>query len=108
MHMILEEDMDEFFDLLKLRWINFNPKKTLKVFGVSDSQILQYHTSGNKNYNIINMPPEDSRLRAEEVISQEEYDQMKKGNIEEKIDKDANDFDFDNSRGIKHGANQSS
>jgi len=43
MHLILEEDMSIFFDLLKLRWVNFNPDKTLKVFGVKDSNLLQYH-----------------------------------------------------------------
>jgi hypothetical protein len=32
--MILEEDLCEFFDLLKLRWVNFNPDRTLKVYGV--------------------------------------------------------------------------
>ena len=33
-HVVLQEDMQEFFDLLKLRWAFFNPNKTLKVFGV--------------------------------------------------------------------------
>jgi len=43
MHCILEDDMSIFLDLLKLRWVNFNPDKTLKVFGVKDSNLLQYH-----------------------------------------------------------------
>ena len=43
MHLILDEDMDIFFALLKLRWVNFNPDKTLKVFGVRDQSLLQYH-----------------------------------------------------------------
>jgi hypothetical protein len=42
MHMVLK-DVKEFFDLLKLRWINFNPKKTLKVFGVPEPSLLMYH-----------------------------------------------------------------
>mmetsp|Transcript_4066 Transcript_4066/g.6087 ORF Transcript_4066/g.6087 Transcript_4066/m.6087 type:complete len:144 (-) Transcript_4066:1288-1719(-) len=69
MHLVLNEDLDEFFDLLKLRWINFNGNKTLKVFGVPENTLLQYHTAGSKSYNIQNMPPEETRLREEEVIS---------------------------------------
>jgi len=43
MHMVLNEDFYEFFDLLKLRWINFNPNKTMKVFGVPEKTLLKYH-----------------------------------------------------------------
>lgn len=43
MYMILEEDLDEFFDLLKLRWVNFNPDKTLKVYGVKQKSLVQYY-----------------------------------------------------------------
>ena len=100
MHMVLQEDLEEFFDLLKLRWINFNPNKTLKVFGVPENTLLQYHTSGSKSYNIVNNPPEDTRMRDQEVISQEEYSQMKKGGPEI-IDNNADNFDFENSRGVK-------
>jgi len=34
MHLVIENDWSEFFDYLKLRWVKFNPEKTLKVFGV--------------------------------------------------------------------------
>lgn len=71
MHMILNEDLEEFFDLLKLRWINFNGNKTLKVYGVPEGTFLQYHQPASaKNYNIENRPPEELRIRDEEVISQ--------------------------------------
>ena len=36
MHVIMADDWDEFFVYLKLRWVNFNPDKTLKVFGVPE------------------------------------------------------------------------
>ena len=42
MHMILNEAMDEFYDLLKLRWACFNPQKTLKVYGVPEMSLMQY------------------------------------------------------------------
>ena len=40
MHMILNEDLQEFYDLLKLRWATFNPNKTLKVFGVPEMSLM--------------------------------------------------------------------
>ena len=40
MHIILEEELGEFFDLLKLRWALFNPDKTLKVFCVPEDSLL--------------------------------------------------------------------
>jgi hypothetical protein len=51
MYIILEEDLMEFFDLLKLRWVNFNPDKTLKVYGVQEKSLVQYYQSSS-SYNI--------------------------------------------------------
>ena len=42
-HIILDEDLCEFFDLLKLRWALFNPDKTLKVYGVPELSLMQFH-----------------------------------------------------------------
>ena len=70
MHIHCEEDPDEFFDFLKLRWINFNPTKSLRVFGVPSKDFLQYHAANNtKNYNIQILPGEECRLKDEEVVS---------------------------------------
>ena len=100
MHIILEEEPGEFFDLLKLRWALFNPDKTLKVFDVPESSLLGY-VPDNK-YNIQNMPAEKYRVREEEVISNDEYLEMQStGKTRtESIDQVADDFEFDNSRGI--------
>ena len=43
MHLIIEVDWNEFFDFLKLRWVKFNPEKTLKVFGVQEKSLMSYH-----------------------------------------------------------------
>ena len=45
MHLILdnESDWQDFFDFLKLRWVCFNPDKTLKVFGVPEKSLMQFH-----------------------------------------------------------------
>ena len=40
MHIVLNEELGEFFDLLKLRWGNMNPDKTLKVFAVPEQSLL--------------------------------------------------------------------
>jgi len=42
LHMVLESDWQEFFDFMKLRWITFNPNKTLKVYGVPDKSLMSY------------------------------------------------------------------
>lgn len=102
MYCVLDEDLQEFFDLLKLRWVNFNPDKTLKVYGVKDKSLMQYYQSSSA-YNILNLPGEETRLRDEEVISQAEYNMLLTGGNPEtsKIDQDSNNFNFENSRGIE-------
>ena len=53
MYIILEEDLQDFFDFLKLRWVSFNADKTLKVYGVPEASLMQYHMApGNQKYNI--------------------------------------------------------
>ena len=59
MHIILDEELGEFFDLLKLRWAKYNPDKTLKVYNVPEESLLQY-LPDNK-YTIQNLPPEKYR-----------------------------------------------
>lgn len=71
MHIILDEELSEFFDLLKLRWALFNPDKTLKVFCVPEESLLQY-LPDNK-YNIQNLPPDKYRDKGQEVLSNNEY-----------------------------------
>ena len=40
MHMLMMGDFQEFFDFLKLRWVKFNPEKTLKVYGATEKTLL--------------------------------------------------------------------
>ena len=78
--MILEQDWQEFFDFLKLRWITFNPNKTLKVYGVQDKSLMSFQqTTAQNKYNISNIPSEDKRLRDQEVLGQQEYEALKAG-----------------------------
>lgn len=99
MHIVLEEEREEFFDLLKLRWALFNPDKTLKVFAVPETSLLPY--GPDSKYNIENLPPEKYRVKEEEVLSNEEYLVLQNGGTpkEEKIDQDASNFAFDNKYG---------
>jgi len=59
MHIVLDEELGEFFDLLKLRWALFNPDKTLKVYSVPEETLMSY-LPDNK-YNIQNLPPDKYR-----------------------------------------------
>ena len=97
--MLLEQDWQTFFDLLKVRWIVFNPNKTLKVYGVHEKSLIQYHQTSvqNQKYNIVNIPTEDKRLRDQEMLGKDDYEAMKSGKLEE-IENDAKDFSFEGSR----------
>jgi len=102
MHLIMHGDFQELFDFLKLRWVSFNKDKTLKVFGVPEKSLMQYHqTATSAKYDIENMPAEQYRIREEEVISQKDYDNLLKG-IVAPLDQDSQAFDFANSRSISN------
>lgn len=99
MHIILDEELGEFFDLLKLRWALFNPDKTLKVFAVPEASLLSYLP--DTKYNIQNLPAEKFRVKEEEVISNEEYLEIQSGKQRsESIEQVSTDFEFDNKWGI--------
>jgi len=105
MHLIMQGDFEELFDFLKLRWVSFNKDKTLKVFGVPEKSLMQYHqTATSAKYDIENMPAEQYRIREEEVISQKDYDNLLKG-IVAPLDQDSQAFDFANSRSISNDPN---
>jgi serine/threonine protein kinase len=103
MHLILAEDLEEFFDLLKLRWININPKKSLKVYGVPEASLVQYHQKATKGYKFENLPPDEMRLRDDEVVSQEEFENLKRS---ESTNDDSMDFNFEGSRSETEGESE--
>ena len=74
MHLVMLSNPKEFIDLLKLRWVKFNPKKTLKVFAVSQN-LTEYHTGNNagNKYTFENKPDDQFRVAKEEILSNEEY-----------------------------------
>jgi hypothetical protein len=53
---------------LKLRFVKFNPNKTLKVYGVNERSLMAYHNPENPKYNIVNVPTEDKRLKDQEIM----------------------------------------
>ena len=100
MHVVMKDDWDTFFTYLKLRWVNYNPDKTLKVFGVPERSLMSYHqTAGQTKYNISNAPDEKYRVRDEEILAQQDYLDIKSGaKTLDDIDQKAQDFDFNASR----------
>ena len=80
MHLLMLGNPVEFIDFLKLRWVTFNPKKTLKVFAVPDS-LTNYHTGlgGANKYSFENMPDDEFRVHEEEILSNDEYLRKKNG-----------------------------
>jgi len=79
----------------------------MKVFGVPEKSLMKYHqtTANSAKYDIDSIPPEEYRLRDEEVLSQNEYDQILSGKAPS-IDQVAMEFDFTNSRKIKNTPNK--
>ncbi len=82
-------------DLLKLRFNCLNRNITLRVFGVTDQQLLTYHktnNSKNKIAGIYDLPDDSQRFLDDEIKGEEEYNaelRRKKANI------DDSPFDFD-------------
>ena len=72
MHVVLlgeEDEPEEFYNLLKLRWTTFNPEKRLKVFSVPQGELTKYHNTGGGKFDFDTMmPPDNCRILAEEVV----------------------------------------
>jgi len=85
----------EVLDMLKLRFNNLNRNITLRVYSVTDQQLLTYHktnNSKNKIAGIYDLPDDTQRLLDDEIKGEEEYNaelRRKKGTI------DDSPFDFD-------------
>ena len=58
---------DAFLDLLKLRFAHMKPEVTLKVFGVPQPTLREYHITPNKRSGIEHNPNEQFRLPDEEI-----------------------------------------
>lgn len=68
----------DVLSLLKLRFNNINRNITLRHFAVSDSMLRQYHINNNqknKLAGIIDLPEDSSRLIAEEIKGEEEFNE---------------------------------
>ncbi len=85
----------EVLDLLKLRFNCLNRNVTLRVYAVTDQQLLTYHktnNSKNKIAGIYDLPDDTQRLLDDEIKGEEEYNaelRRKKGTV------DDSPFDFD-------------
>ena len=58
---------DAFLDLLKLRFAHMKPEVTLKVFGVPQPTLREYHITPNKRSGIEHHPNDQFRLPDEEI-----------------------------------------
>ena len=85
----------EVLDLLKLRFNCLNRNITLRVYSVTDKELIVYlknNNSKNKISGIYDLPDDTQRLLDEEIKGEEEYNaelRRKKANI------DDSPFDFD-------------
>lgn len=79
----------DLLDLLKLRFNCLNRNTTLRVYGVTNQQLLMYHrnnNSTNKSKRILDLPEDQQRVLALEIKGEDEYNQSLKwggGNVED-------------------------
>lgn len=87
---------DDLLNLVKLRYATIEPNVTLKVFGVPQASLKEYHTTpNNKRYGLENLPLDEMRLLDEEIKSTSDYNRDTQAST--KTDDD--EFVFVNSRG---------
>ena len=58
---------EAFLDLLKLRFAHMKPEVTLKVFGVPQPTLREYHITPSKRGPVDNQPNDSLRLPDEEI-----------------------------------------
>lgn len=66
----------ELLDLLTLRFYSFNRNQTLKIYSVPTTDLVNYHLNNNpaqKINGIYDLPDDSTRLRNQEIKSEEEY-----------------------------------
>ena len=67
------DSRDEFIKLLQLRFINLQPKDTLKIYIIEDDIAMYVTSLKDKKYGISNLPPETMRSKNEELAGTDDY-----------------------------------
>jgi hypothetical protein len=65
---------EAFLDLLKLRFAHMKSDITLKVYGVAQAGLKEYHVTPNRRFGMEHLPPDEDRLHDEEIKSRDEYE----------------------------------
>lgn len=74
-----ESDREEICNMIKLRYMIKQPKKTLMLFQVPQSSLKQY-AQDNSKYSFINLPDNKYRLFADEFKGSEDVEKEKEEN----------------------------
>ena len=67
------DSRDEFIKLLQLRFINLQPKDTLKIYIIEDDIAMYVTSLKDKKYGISNLPPETMRCKNEELAGTDDF-----------------------------------
>ena len=67
---------DAFLDLLKLRFAHMKSDVTLKVYGVPQPGLKEFHVTPNRRSGMEHLPPDEYRLHDEEIQSRDEYEKQ--------------------------------
>jgi len=73
MQNLTAEQVQMLQSVIQLRYVNKCPTKTLLIYGVPQRSLREY-SQDNRRYGLISLPPDDTRLREEEINGEEEVD----------------------------------
>lgn len=78
---LTNQQVTDLQSAIQLRYVNKCPNKTLLIFGVPQRSLREY-SQDNRRYGFVNLPPDETRLRDEEINGEEEVNQSTPGDAE--------------------------
>ena len=82
-----------------MRYVNKCPTKTLHIYGVPQKSLREF-SQDNRRYGFVNLPPEDSRMRDEEIDGSAEVDQSQPVDAEAEMNEMFNQSILEGSEGV--------
>ena len=63
--------MTDLQSVIQLRYVNKCPTKTLLIYGVPQRSLREF-SQDNRRYGFVNLPPDEHRLRDQEIVGMDE------------------------------------
>ena len=93
-----EDERDDFLNLVKARFANLVQNRTLRFYGINEPNLKKYKNTDGLDSDYDHCPPEESRLKDEEIQSGDEHqrqteleNQLK---MQQNLEQNESDFKF--------------